>query len=163
MQSGLLGTLDVRPEVVPYHRRGRWSIDSQTPEGSSIEGWTWLARNNRALARGELQPSHKRPCIEGEPATLEPVPVSGESDEGGSGHQVVKRLLEQGVGPLLAQVAHQHRLGCPACRMPGSSSTELQILQIAEGRRRHKGRNAPISRVLDDVSSGEGGGEYLLG
>jgi hypothetical protein len=64
---------------------------------------------------------------------------------------------------MLAQVAHQHGFGWSACRGPGSPSAELQILEVAECRLGNEGGNAPISRVLDHLGSGDGGGEYLLG
>ena len=108
-EPGLLGAADIRPEIVAHHRP-RSGI-TQPRRRRAKKRRTRLADENRVAPHGVLNPRDERTGIEHEPGGALEVAVPGQCHQFRAAQEVFERLLHEGVGPPLAQIAQEHRVG----------------------------------------------------
>src|SRR5439155_25917491 len=111
LEAGALRAFHIGPKIVAHHGHRPVRREPQARHRRVEEGGARLPRHLGGGAGGVLEGRDERPGVQGQPLALAEVAVAGEGDERRPAHELLERLLEQGEGPALAEVAEDYGVG----------------------------------------------------
>src|SRR5918999_1681504 len=127
--------------------RSGWMPLSRSTDSRYLPVWTSQPCSPGRFAGGKLEGCDEGTGVERQPISPEPVSVSRKSDELGTVHQVIERLLQQLIGPALGQITHQDSLRPGMRRTARGAASQLQPIYVRQGRPRRERSDQAIARL----------------